>query len=108
MLKTDIGGRIILSAFFIYGISSSALQITIVPSPPAYGATMSAGLIVLLSLKEVLSASGLWDKALHTSLNIAILPLLYCFISIVLFKSITVVVLLANLFLKITHLIRFF
>lgn len=69
---------------------------------------MCAGLIILLSSKEVLSASELWNKTLHTSINIAILPLLYCFISIVLFKSVTVVVLLANLFLKITHLIQFF
>ena len=89
-------------------MSSSALHTTIVPNLPTYGASMSSGLIMLLSLKEVLSASELWDKALHTSLNIAILPLLYCFISVVLFKSITIVVLLANLFLKITHLIQFF
>jgi hypothetical protein len=56
------------------------------PGLSQYGAAMVVGLIALLSLKEVLSASDKWDKLLSNSFNMAIAPLLFCFAAIVVFK----------------------
>ncbi|WP_235284804.1 MULTISPECIES: hypothetical protein [unclassified Methanosarcina] len=56
------------------------------PGLPQYGAAVVVGLIALLSLKEVLSASEHWNRALNSSFNLAILPLLFCFGLIVAFK----------------------
>ncbi|WP_156163931.1 MULTISPECIES: hypothetical protein [unclassified Methanosarcina] len=56
------------------------------PGLPQYGAAVVVGLIALLSLKEVLSASEHWNKALNSSFNLAILPMLFCFALIVVFK----------------------
>jgi hypothetical protein len=56
------------------------------PGLPQYGASVVIGLISLLSLKEVLSASEKWNSSLNSSLNLAILPLLLVFAGILLFK----------------------
>jgi hypothetical protein len=48
-------------------------------------------LIALLSCSEVLSASKLWNKRLSMMLNLAILPMVLTFFSIVLFKVMDVV-----------------
>jgi len=56
------------------------------PGLPHYGFSIVVGLIALLSLKEVLSASETWNKTLDCSLNLALLPLLFTFAWIVLFK----------------------
>jgi hypothetical protein len=57
------------------------------PGLPMYGASVVIGLISLLSLKEVLSASEKWNSSLNSSLNLAILPLLLVFGGIVLYKA---------------------
>ncbi|MDR7666250.1 hypothetical protein RG963_10770 [Methanosarcina sp. Z-7115] len=67
-------------------ISSSAISMITVPGLPQYGFSIVIGLIALLSLKEVLSASEKWNKTLDCSLNLALLPLLFTFAWIVLFK----------------------
>jgi len=56
------------------------------PGLPQYGATVVVGLIVLLSIREVLSASEHWSKSLNNSFNLAILPLFLCFLMIVFFQ----------------------
>lgn len=43
-------------------------------------------LIILLSLKEVLSAAKSWNKNIECSLNMAIVPLLIAFFAIVVLK----------------------
>ncbi|MCQ1535081.1 hypothetical protein FTO70_05135 [Methanosarcina sp. KYL-1] len=77
---------IISSAISSSAISSSAISMVTSPGLPQYGAAVVVGLIALLSLKEVLSASEKWNKSLNNSFNLAILPLLVCFAAIVLFK----------------------
>ncbi|MGA9188150.1 MAG: hypothetical protein WB014_06220 [Methanosarcina sp.] len=66
--------------------SSSAVSMITVPGLPQYGAAVVVGLIALLSLKVILSASGKWSKALSSSFNAAILPLLFSFVAILYFK----------------------
>jgi hypothetical protein len=56
------------------------------PGLPQYGAVVVVGLIILLSLKEVLSASEKWNLSLNSSFNLAISPLLVSFIMIVVYK----------------------
>jgi len=56
------------------------------PGLPQYGASVVIGLIALLSLKEVLSASEKWDSSLNNSFNLGILPLLSVFAGILVFK----------------------
>lgn len=65
-------------------VSSSAISMITSPGLQEYGVAAVVGLIVLLSLKEVLSASEHWNKSLNSSFNLAILPLSVCFALIVL------------------------
>ncbi|MGB9927710.1 MAG: hypothetical protein ACPK85_04830 [Methanosarcina sp.] len=74
------------SAVSSSAISSSAITMITTPGLPQYGAIVVVGLIALLSLKEVLSASEKWSKYLENSFNLAIIPLLVCFAGIVLYK----------------------
>lgn len=64
-------------------ISSSAISMITSPGLQEYGVAAVVGLIVLLSLKEVLSASEHWNKSLSSSFNLAIVPLFVCFAFIV-------------------------
>jgi hypothetical protein len=64
-------------------VSSSAISMTTDLGLPQYGAAVVVGLIVLLCLREVLSASRYWNKSLNSSFNLAIMPLLLCFVLIV-------------------------
>jgi hypothetical protein len=82
------GGIIILlSLISSSAISASAISIVTTPGLPQYGASVVIGLISLLSLKEVLSASEKWNNSLNNSFNLAILPLLLVFVAIVLYKA---------------------
>jgi hypothetical protein len=74
------------SAISSSAISSSAISMITSPGLPQYGASVVIGLIALLSLKEVLSASESWNKYLNSSFNLAIVPLLFSFAGIVIFK----------------------
>ena len=68
-------------------ISSSAISSSAISMKdfglPQYAAAVVIGLIALLCLREVLSASKYWSKSLSNSFNLAIMPLLVCFILIV-------------------------
>lgn len=72
-------------------LSSSAITMITTPGLPQYGAIVVVGLIVLLSLKEVLSASEQWNKYLESSFNLAIVPLVLCFIGIATFKVASII-----------------
>lgn len=87
MLLSTITSSIISSS----AISSSAISMLTTPGLPQYGATVTIGLIALLSLKEVLSASEKWNKYLNNSFNLAIAPLLFSFAAIVFFKVLQII-----------------
>lgn len=70
-------------------ISSAAAGVVSMTTPiglPEYGVLAVVALILLLSAKEILSASEKWNKSLDCSLNMTILPLLVSFVAIVIFK----------------------
>jgi len=69
----------LLSIISSSAISSSAMSMITSPGLSEYGVAAVVGLIVLLSLKEVLSASKYWNKSLNSSFNLAILPMFLCF-----------------------------
>lgn len=82
---------VLLSIISSSAISSSAISMVTSPGLPQYGAAVVVGLIALLSLKEILSASEHWNKSLDSSFNLTILPLLFVFVTIVGFKVIEVI-----------------
>lgn len=67
-------------------ISSSDLLVLTAPGLPKFWYVAVIGLISLLSLKEVLSVSEFQGKALESSLNVGITPLLISFIASVVYK----------------------
>jgi uncharacterized membrane protein (DUF485 family) len=67
-------------------ISSSALSMLVAPGLPKFGYVAVIGLISFLLLKEVLSASKFQGKAMESSLNIGIAPLLISFIAILVYR----------------------
>ena len=66
--------------------TTSAISLTTPIGLPEYGVLAVIALIVLLSAKEILSASDKWNRALNSSLNLSIYPLLVSFVLIVLFQ----------------------
>lgn len=76
----------LLSIISSSAISSSAISMVTSPGIPQYGAAVVVGLISLLSLKEILSASEHWNRSLDSSFNMTILPLLFSFAAIVVYK----------------------
>ncbi|MPM37395.1 hypothetical protein SDC9_84009 [bioreactor metagenome] len=86
----------LLSMISSSAISSSAISSTVIsmvttPGLPQYGSTVVVGLISLLSMKEVLSASKYWNGRLSNSFNLPIIPLLLSFVAIVTFKVVTII-----------------
>lgn len=70
--------------------SSSGIISAASTGAPQVGILGVAALILLLSLKEILSASISWNKNLACSLDMSILPLLIAFFVIVVFKVIEI------------------
>lgn len=66
--------------------SSGIISATSTISAGQIGVLGVITLIILLSLKEVLSASGSWNKNLKCSLDMSLSPLLIAFIAIVVLK----------------------
>ena len=81
----------LLSVISSSAISSSVISMVTTPGLPQYGSTIVVGLISLLSLKEVLSASNYWNSRLSNSFNLPIVPLLLSFAAIVIFKVATII-----------------
>ena len=69
-------------------VSSSAgiISATSTVSASQIGVLGVITLIILLSLKEILSASKSWNGNLASSLDMSIIPLLIAFFAIVIFK----------------------
>ena len=67
-------------------VSMGVLSITSPVGLPEYGFLVVIVLILLLSIKETLSASEKWSKALECTLNMTIIPLVVTFIAIIIFK----------------------
>lgn len=76
----------LLSIISSSAISSTVISMVTTPGLPQYGSAVVVGLIALLSLKEVLSASSHWNGRLNNSFNLPIIPLLLSFACIVIFK----------------------
>ncbi|MBN2110221.1 MAG: hypothetical protein JW705_03925 [Methanosarcinaceae archaeon] len=51
-----------------------------------YDILVVIALILLLSIKEIMSASDRWNKSLECFFYIAIIPLLVSFVAIIIFK----------------------
>lgn len=66
--------------------AAGAISMTTGTGLPEYGVLAVIGLIALLSVKEILSASEKWSIDLNHSLNMGIGPLLLAFTAIVVFK----------------------
>ena len=69
--------------------SSAAAGIMSMTTPvglPEYGVLAIIALIILLSAKEILSASRRWSRTLDCSLNTPIISLFMAFVAIVVFK----------------------
>lgn len=71
-------------------IQCSTVSITTSPGVPECWATAAISLIVLLSLREVLTTFRSWGQNLETSIDIGIFPLLYSFFAIVVFKIVEI------------------
>lgn len=76
----------LLSIVSSSAISSSAVSMITSPGLPQFGASVVVGLLIVLSLKEILSASEQWNKNLNASFNMTILPLIVVFVGIIIFK----------------------
>lgn len=87
MLLNSISSSIISPS----AVSSSAISMTTTPGLQQYCALVIAGLIILYSLKEVLSSSEIWNKYLNNSFNLAIIPLVLCFVMIVVYKAMEII-----------------
>lgn len=89
--KSNTGVSMLLSIISSGVIFSSSISVITTRGLPQYEATVVVGLIILLSLKEILSASKQCNKHLIESLNVAILPLFLSFVGIVIFKAASVI-----------------
>ena len=86
MLLSSVSSSITSSA-----ISSTAITMITTPGLPQYGVAMVSALIVVLSLKEILSSSQKWNKYLNNSFNLALVPFVITFVMIVLFNVVTII-----------------
>jgi hypothetical protein len=87
MLLSSISSSIVSSS----AISSSAISMVTSPGLPQYGALIVGGLIVLLSLKEIISASDNWNMYLNNAFNLSIVPLIVAFACIVVYKVMIII-----------------
>lgn len=69
---------------------SSAISMTSITGLAIGGVTATILLIILLSSKEIISASSYWNNKILNSFNIVTLPLLLVFFAIVFFKILEV------------------
>ncbi|WP_230668978.1 hypothetical protein [Methanosarcina barkeri] len=68
-------------------VSSGALSVTTVtPGIPEGASVAAAVLLILLLLRDFLPASKHWESTVKVSLNMGIIPLMFSFGAIILFK----------------------
>jgi hypothetical protein len=82
MLTAIISHNTISSNVVFSGVRSATTTIGI----PQYWSTIIIGLLILLSLMEILAATEKWNKTINCSFNIAIIPLTLSSIGIIIFK----------------------
>lgn len=82
MLTTTV----ITSTTVASSAAASAISLTSEVGLAEGGLLATIALILLLSAKEILSASEKWNNVINASLNIAINPLLITFTLIVIYK----------------------
>jgi hypothetical protein len=87
MLASIISTSVISSS-----VISPSVSMLNAPRLPEFGPIVIIGLILLLSFKEVLSRSNLYEKSLESSLNIGIAPLMISFTAIVVYKIVEIFV----------------
>jgi hypothetical protein len=96
LLSSIISSTIVSSAVSSSAVSSSAIAssaITMITTPglPQYGVAMVSALIVILSLKEILSSSQKWNEYLNNSFNLVAVPFVFTFVMIVLFNVVKII-----------------
>ncbi|AKB49270.1 hypothetical protein MSBRW_0017 (plasmid) [Methanosarcina barkeri str. Wiesmoor] len=82
MLTTILSHNTIYSDVVYSGVKSATTTIGI----PQYWIVVIIGLLILLSLMEILVATEKWNRNINCSFNIAIIPLTFSFIGIIIFK----------------------
>lgn len=85
-----------MGAFMLPILNSSfdiPSEVTMITSPgiPQHWNIVIIGLMIILSLKESLSFTKIWNKDLNSSFNLVILPLVVCFAFIITFKTIEII-----------------
>jgi hypothetical protein len=90
LLSSIVSSAVSSSAVSSSAISSSAISMITTPGLPHYGVAVVSALIVVLSLKEILSFSQKWNKYLNNSFNMASVPLTFTFLSILAFKIMSI------------------
>ena len=80
MLTSITSGTVLSSSV----VSTSAISMTTDIGLPQYGVPAVIAFIIMLSAKEILSASHIYNRAINCSMNMSILPLLVCFSAIIL------------------------
>lgn len=73
-------------------ISLSPHSLITAPRFPEFGYVAVIGLILFLSLKELLSGSNIWEKDMECSLNMGIVPLLISLSAMVVYKLLVILV----------------
>jgi len=96
LLSSIISSSVVSSAVSSSAVSSSAISssaITMITTPglPQYGVAMVSALIVILSVKEILSSSHKWNEYLNNSFNLAAVPFVFTFVMIVLFNVLNII-----------------
>jgi hypothetical protein len=84
MLTTIISSSVISSS-----VVSSGVKFIAKTGIPHYWSAVIIGLLILLSLMEIIAATEKWNRNISCSFNIAIIPLTLSFIAIVIFKIMT-------------------
>ncbi len=91
LLSSACSSIILPSAISSSSISPSEISININTGLPQYSALVVAGLFILYSLREILSSSKIWNSHLENSFNLAVIPLILCFVMIVAYKAIELI-----------------
>jgi hypothetical protein len=85
-VSSAVSSSAVSSAVSSSAISSSAITMITAPGLPQYGVAMVSALIVILSLKEILSSSQKWNEYLNNSFNLVAVPFIFTFLMILLFN----------------------
>lgn len=64
---------------------------TITTGLSQYWSTVITGLLILLFLMEILAATEKWNRYISCSFNIALIPLTFSFVGIIIFKIIEII-----------------